>query len=105
MGPNFRALLRYNNSVNYALGVALLARQIDGGAGLATPWPRDLPALSRSEIKALQQTLNERGFDAGAADGVLGPATRAGVRRLQQSLGLPADGYATPQLLKRLQTP
>ena len=105
VGPNFRALLRYNNSVNYALGVALLARQIDGGAGLATPWPRDLPALSRSEIKALQQTLNERGFDAGAADGVLGPATRAGVRRLQQSLGLPADGYATPQLLKRLQTP
>ena len=105
VGPNFRALLRYNNSVNYALGVALLARQIDGGAGLATPWPRDLPALSRSEIKALQQALNERGFDAGAADGVLGPATRAGVRRLQQSLGLPADGYATPQLLKRLQTP
>ncbi len=105
VGPNFRALLRYNNSVNYALGVALLARQIDGGAGLATPWPRDLPALSRSEIKALQQTLNERGFDAGAADGVLGPATRAGVRRLQQSLGLPADGYATPQLLKRLQAP
>ncbi len=105
VGPNFRALLRYNNSVNYALGVALLARQIDGGAGLATPWPRDLPALSRSEIKALQQALNERGFDAGAADGVLGPATRAGVRRLQQSLGLPADGYATPQLLKRLQAP
>ena len=105
VGPNFRALLRYNNSVNYALGVALLARQIDGGAGLATPWPRDLSALSRSEIKALQQALNERGFGAGAADGVLGPATRAGVRRLQQSLGLPADGHATPQLLERLQAP
>lgn len=105
VGPNFRALLRYNNSVNYALAVGLLARQIDGGAGLAAAWPRDLPALSRSEIKALQQALNERGYGAGAADGVLGPATRAGVRRLQQSLGLPADGYATHELLEQLQRP
>ncbi|MBS0505836.1 MAG: lytic murein transglycosylase [Proteobacteria bacterium] len=105
VGPNFRALLRYNNSVNYALAVGLLARQIDGGAGLAAPWPRELPALSRGEIKALQQTLNERGFGAGAADGVLGPATRAGVRRLQQSLGLPADGFATRELLQQLRVP
>ena len=105
VGPNFGALLRYNNSVNYALAVGLLARQIDGGDGLLTPWPRDLPALSRGEIKVLQQALNDRGFGAGAVDGVLGPATRAGVRRLQQSLGLPADGFATPQLLERLQAP
>ncbi len=105
VGPNFGALLRYNNSVNYALAVGLLARQIDGGDGLLMPWPRDLPALSRGEIKVLQQALNDRGFGAGAVDGVLGPATRAGVRRLQQSLGLPADGFATPQLLERLQAP
>ncbi|HQQ71515.1 MAG TPA: peptidoglycan-binding protein, partial [Alicycliphilus sp.] len=104
-GPNFRALLRYNNSVNYALAVGLLARQIDGGAGLVAPWPRELPALSRSEVQALQLGLNARGFSAGAADGVLGPATRAGVRRLQQSLGLPADGFATGELLQRLLAP
>lgn len=105
VGNNFRTILRYNNSVNYALAVGLLARQIDGGDGLLTPWPRDLPALSRGEIKVLQQALNDRGLGAGAVDGVLGPATRAGVRRLQQSLGLPADGFATPQLLERLQAP
>lgn len=105
VGANFRALLRYNNSVNYALAVGLLARQIDGGAGLVAPWPRDLPALSRTEIKTLQQALNALGFGAGAADGVLGPATRAGVRRLQQSLGLPADGYATHELLQSVRRP
>ncbi len=103
VGPNFRALLRYNNSVSYALAVALLAQQIDGGTGLQAPWPRDLKPLSRSEVLELQQGLNARGLDAGVADGVLGPATRAGVRRLQQSLGLPADGYATGELLRRLQ--
>lgn len=105
VGPNYRALLRYNNSTNYALGVGLLARQIDGGAGLTTPWPRELPAMSRSEIQTLQQLLNARRLNAGAPDGVAGPATRAAVRRLQHSLGLPADGYATHELLQRLQNP
>lgn len=103
MGPNFRALLAYNNALNYALAVGLLARQIDGGAGLAAPWPRDLAPLSRSETLALQQLLNARGFDTGRPDGVAGPATRAGLRRYQQSLGLPADGYPTQELLGRLQ--
>lgn len=105
VGPNFRALLRYNNSVNYALAVGLLARQIDGGAGLASAWPRELQPLSRSEVRALQEALNARGLDTGTPDGVAGPATRAGVRRYQQSVGLPADGYATRELLQRLLTP
>ena len=103
VGPNFRALLRYNNSVSYALGVGLLARQIDGGAGLAAAWPRELEPLSRTEVRALQEGLNALGMATGTPDGVAGPATRAGVRRYQQSLGLPADGFATRELLQRLQ--
>ncbi|MFT4242605.1 MAG: lytic murein transglycosylase [Acidovorax sp.] len=105
VGPNFRALLRYNNSANYALAVGLLARQIDGGAGLQAPWPRELQPLSRAEVQALQQALNARGFDTGAPDGVAGPATRAGLRRFQQSVGLVADGYPTLELLHRLRAP
>src|SRR5690606_34404655 len=58
VGANFRALLRYNNSVSYALAVALLAQQIDGAPGLQAPWPRDLQPLSRSEVRALQEALN-----------------------------------------------
>ena len=104
VGPNFRTLLRYNNAVNYALGVALLAQQIDAGPGIAAPWPRDLQPLSRDQVRTLQTTLTTRGFDTGSADGVLGPATRAGLRRYQQSEGLVADGYPTVALLNRLQT-
>ncbi len=102
IGPNFRAILRYNNSVNYALGVGLLARQIDGGAGVRTAWPRDLQPLSRSQVLELQTALNQRGFDAGTADGILGPATRVGLRKFQQSMQLPADGYPTVELLQKL---
>ena len=105
VGHNFRTLLRYNNAVNYALGVALLAQQIDGGPGVMAAWPRELQPLSREQVRALQTALNARGFDTGTPDGVAGPATRAGVRRYQQSLGLPADGYATRELLQRLLEP
>lgn len=102
VGHNFRTLLRYNNAVTYALGVAYLAQRIEGGPGVRAAWPRHLPALSRSQVRELQTALNERGFDTGTPDGVLGPATRAGVRRYQQSEGLAADGYATLELLERL---
>ena len=43
-----------------------------------------------------------RGRASGTPDGIMGPATRAGLRRYQRSLGLPADGYPTLDLLQRL---
>ena len=105
VGHNFRTILRYNNSVNYALGVALLARQIDGGGPVATPWPRDIEPLSRAQLQALQEALNRKGFAAGTPDGVMGPATRAGLRGYQRSLGVVADGYPTLELLQGLLRP
>jgi peptidoglycan hydrolase-like protein with peptidoglycan-binding domain len=53
----------------------------------------------------MQAALNQRGFATGAADGVMGPATREGLRRYQRSVGLPADGYPSAELLLRLQQP
>jgi membrane-bound lytic murein transglycosylase B len=103
VGPNFRTILRYNNSTSYALAVGLLAQKLAGGPAMQTPWPRDLQALTRSQLLALQTALNVRGFDSGTPDGNIGPATRSGVRQYQRSLGLPADGYPTLDLLERLQ--
>ena len=103
VGPNFRTLLRYNNATSYALAVGLLAQRLAGGPAVQAPWPRDLQALTRSQIHTLQTALNAQGFDTGVPDGVVGPATQAGVRQYQRSLGLPADGYPTQELLKRLQ--
>jgi peptidoglycan hydrolase-like protein with peptidoglycan-binding domain len=54
-------------------------------------------------LQALQTALNERGFASGTPDGLMGPATRDGLRRYQRSVGLPADGYPTLDLLQRLQ--
>lgn len=105
IGPNFRALLRYNPATSYALAVSLLAQRIDGGPAVQTAWPRELQMLSRSQVVELQTLLNERGFDSGAVDGLPGPATSDGIRRFQRSVGLAPDGYPTLELLRRLQQP
>ena len=102
VGPNFRAILRYNNAISYALAVGLLAQRLTGGPGVSAPWPRELLALTRSQLLALQTALNQRGFDSGTPDGVMGPATREGIRRYQRSVGLSADGYPDVGLLQRL---
>ena len=105
VGANFRALLRYNNSTSYALAVGLLAQRLAGGAGVQAAWPRDLVALTRTQMTALQSALNARGYASGEADGMMGPATRDAIRRWQRSVGLPADGYPTLEMLQRLQPP
>ncbi|MEJ8853340.1 lytic murein transglycosylase [Variovorax robiniae] len=102
VGANFRAILRYNNSTSYALAVGLLSQRLAGGSGVQASWPRDLAALTRSELTELQTLLNQRGFASGTPDGVMGPATRAGLRDYQRSVGLPADGYPTAGVLQRL---
>jgi lytic murein transglycosylase len=105
VGANYRAVLRYNNSASYALAVGQLSQRLAGGPGVLAPWPRELVALSRSQVQALQGALNERGFDSGTPDGMAGSATRDALRRWQRSVGLPADGYPTLELLERLQAP
>jgi lytic murein transglycosylase len=105
VGPNFRAILRYNNSINSALAVSLLSQRLGGGPAVQAPWPRDLPPMARSQLVELQTGLNARGFDSGLPDGMLGPATRDALRRFQRSIGVPADGYPTLELLQRLQQP
>ena len=50
-------------------------------------------------VKALQQSLKNKGFDPGNVDGDFGPATEAAVISFQKSEGLLADGKAGPQTL------
>jgi membrane-bound lytic murein transglycosylase B len=105
VGPNFRAILRYNNSTSYALAVSLLAQRIIDGPTVQAAWPRDLVTLTRTQVMALQTALNEKGFDSGAPDGAVGPATRRALRSYQRSVDLPADGFPTLDVLQRLVPP
>ena len=99
---NFRSLLRYNNSDNYALGVSFLAERIAGRAGIQGNWPRNDRPLSTSERKEIQQRLMAKGFYQGEIDGLFGSGTMEAVAAFQRSIGATPDGYPTSILLGQL---
>jgi len=98
---NFRVIMRWNNSEFFALTIGHLADRIAGAGTLVRP-PPATAALTRDQLQAIQAGLNVRGFDAGSADGILGPATRAAIAEFQSRSGLVADGFPTPALLETL---
>ena len=97
---NFRAIKRYNNSDLYAIGVGHLADRIGGGASLAGGFPPDANGMIKADRIALQQRLTARGFDAGAADGVIGDKTRAAISAYQASIGQEPTGVPSLVLLR-----
>ena len=101
--PNHQAIMRYNNSTAYALGVGLLAIRFAGEPPLVTPWPVETP-LSLTDRIAAQQALTKLGFDTGGADGAIGPKSRSALRLWQQGKAIPADGYLTTALVQQLVT-
>ncbi|MCJ9706872.1 peptidoglycan-binding protein, partial [Bradyrhizobium sp. SHOUNA76] len=50
----------------------------------------------------LQQLLAQRGFYKGTPDGQFGGQTREALRNFQASVGVPADGFASSDVLDRL---
>ena len=99
--PNHFVIRTYNNSLAYALTIGLLADAFAGGAPLRKPWPQETP-ISLDDRLAAQATLASLGFNPGTADGVIGLATRQALRAWQRSEGLPADGYLSPEMVRRL---
>jgi membrane-bound lytic murein transglycosylase B len=101
--PNFKVLLAYNHATAYALGVSLLAQQIMGGPPVLRSWPRDEAPLDHADAVTLQSDLKLLGYHPGPVDGLIGPDVRAALRAYQRQEGLIADGFATHQLLLRIE--
>lgn len=99
---NFRSILTYNNSDNYALGVSYLAERIAGRPEIQGAWPRADRPLSTEERKEIQQRLMQKGFYQGEIDGLFGSATMESVAAFQRSIGVTPDGYPTSILLGQL---
>lgn len=102
MQQNFRVIMKYNPAEAYALAIGHFADRLRGGPPFVQPWPRQERVLSRAERLELQRLLVQRGFYKGTPDGQFGGMTREALRAYQASIGAPADGFASSEVLERL---
>ena len=100
--PNFRIFMEWNNSFMYSTTAAYLANRLKGDPEYITENPADI--LKVEEMIILQKLLRRLGYQVGRIDGILGANTRQSVRKVQISLGLPADSWPTIKLLQMLAT-
>jgi peptidoglycan hydrolase-like protein with peptidoglycan-binding domain len=59
-------------------------------------------ALSQEDVRKVQSSLNEAGFQAGPVDGIWGPQTAGALRNFQQARGLEASGQLDDQTILAL---
>lgn len=98
---NFDVYLEWNQSLVYAITAAYFATRLAGAPKRHSGNAKITP-LKINEIKLLQHKLQQLGYDVGGIDGTIGAKTRAAVKDVQLKLGLPADSYPTPNLLRQI---
>lgn len=98
--PNFDIYLEWNQSFVYTTTAAYFATRL-GGAPVYNKGNPD-KGLNDAQMKQLQTKLRSMGYDVGKIDGILGAGTRGAVQDVQKKLGLPADAWPTPELLRKL---
>lgn len=100
--PNFRVFTEWNHSIIYSTTAAYLATRI-AGAPVLRKGNGEPATFSMEQVRELQTLLVKAGYEVGGIDGRLGAASRKAVQQAQIKYKLPADGYPTEELVRRLQ--
>ena len=98
---NFDVFLAWNESTVYSTTAAYFATRLEGAPALRVG-NAPVDSLGMGETKVLQDKLRARGYPVTKVDGIIGEETRNAVRKVQQELKLPADGYPDHALLSKL---
>lgn len=99
---NFTALLRYNNSEFYVIGIGHLSDRLRGAGPIRGNFQPDRFGLRLGERQEMQRLLTRAGFDTQGADGVIGPNSEAAIRSWQQARAQPVTGQPSRTMLEQL---
>jgi lytic murein transglycosylase len=102
VASNFDLVMDWNRSINYALSVSHLADQFLEDKPIVGDTDVNQVAFNLADIKSLQAKLNAMGYDSGFPDGFPGLKTQNAIRAYQIDRHLPADGFASDNLLNRV---
>ena len=100
---NFKRVMIWNRSDNYAVAVVTLADYIAHPDRRWTPMTaHEQYTMNSDEIQLIQKFYNQQHRHQIKADGKLGPETRKAVKVLQKKAKLPEDGYPDYRLLNKI---
>ena len=100
--PNFYVLKEYNNSDLYALFIGNLADRIASDSGAFKGKWGKVGHMYRSDVEAMQKSLNRMGHDVGRIDGLPGFKTRRSIGRWQEKNGMTPTCYPEENMLGKL---
>lgn len=100
--PNFYVLKEYNNSDLYALFIGNLSDRIAAGAGPFQAGWKPVGKMMRSDVLAMQKSLQAKGYDVGKADGLAGFKTRRSLGDWQAKSGMTPTCFPDASLKARL---
>lgn len=102
---NFKRVMIWNRSDNYAIAVVTLADYIANPDKKWTPLEAtEQYTLNSDDIRSVQKFYNKISSKKIKEDGKLGPITRESVKFLQHKARLPEDGYPDYRLLNKIAT-
>ncbi len=99
---NFRVIMKWNRSENYALAVGMLADYAASDKKYQKFPLNPVVVLRTDDVLKVQSFINKQGWAKLDEDGQLGQRTRAAVKNLQKKARLPQDGYPDYRLLQKI---
>lgn len=99
---NFRKIMIWNRSENYALAIGTLADYIVNDRPYKPIKENPAIRLKTDDIYKLQAFINKLGFSKVDEDGMLGSKTREALKKVQKKAKLSPDGYPDAVLLNKI---
>ena len=102
MLQNFRVIMKYNPAEAYALAIGHFADRLRGGAALRAALAAAGAGIVAGRAAGTPAAAGPARLLRGTPDGQFGGQTREALRNFQASIGVPADGFASSDVLERL---
>ena len=100
--PNYKKIMKWNRSENYALAIGTLADYIRTGKEWKKTQQNSAVRLRTDDILLIQAFINKFGGSKVDEDGMLGSQTREAIKKVQKKARLPQDGYPDAVLLNKI---
>lgn len=99
---NFRKIMNWNRSENYALAIGMLADYIRSDDKWTPAKMNPAVRVKTDDVLKIQAFINKLGWFKLDEDGMLGSKTRNAIKKVQKKANMPQDGYPDYQLLQKI---